>query len=357
MKIQLTPSELISQSSEMSALQGEYEALFGRVNSTLRSVNDSWSANLSNNFSGKVSSAQKSFANMTTLLGQGASVAANSAVTFRDVDTLLAGVINGTATVENINAYGNASREKIKSDADLILKNKQALQLAYGGTTNCKLADIAYTSASYVVNNINEHGWIYDAWQYGKAAVKIGKGLLKIVGSIAGITSIAGIGLAGIGILSASNDIGNALADIVYVKNDCYELVGTTNWLKDTLIENGGTLGEMVGNKEAGEMFGKLTYFGMDVVSLLNGVTKVTKAFGKVNTDISGPTFYSNVWGHCEWDDISNNKYHWYNTTDWGKMLLGVDANSTAYYISDAGEKVYSTIKKAYKVGKEALNL
>ena len=80
MKIQLTPSELISQSSEMSALQGEYEALFGRVHSTLRSVNDSWSANLSNNFSGKISSAQKSFANMTTLLGQGASVAANSAV-------------------------------------------------------------------------------------------------------------------------------------------------------------------------------------------------------------------------------------------------------------------------------------
>ena len=58
-KIQLTPQELLAQSTEMASLQKEYEALFGTTSSILTSVNGNWSEALSRNFLGKMNSAQK----------------------------------------------------------------------------------------------------------------------------------------------------------------------------------------------------------------------------------------------------------------------------------------------------------
>ncbi len=89
-KIQLTPQELLSQSQEMKGLQAEYETLFGQSQTLLGQVNANWSANLANNFAGKILSAQKSFKQITSMLEAGGNLAQESARTMESVDSLLA---------------------------------------------------------------------------------------------------------------------------------------------------------------------------------------------------------------------------------------------------------------------------
>ena len=101
-KIQLTPAELLAQSQEMLSLQKEFESLFGQTNTLLNQVNQNWSANLANNFAGKLTSAQKGFANVIALLEQGGNMAATSAKTFESMDSLLSKVMNGDAFVNGI---------------------------------------------------------------------------------------------------------------------------------------------------------------------------------------------------------------------------------------------------------------
>lgn len=96
-KIQLTPSELQTQANEMQALETEYSILFTGVSSDLKNVNGNWSANLSNNFEGKINSAQKSFTQITQELMKGSKVANTCAVTFESVDTELAKLSQGSA--------------------------------------------------------------------------------------------------------------------------------------------------------------------------------------------------------------------------------------------------------------------
>lgn len=153
------------------------------------------------------------------------------------------------------------------------------------------------TSVSNVVSAAKEsyqnHGTMYDVVEYGKAALKIGKGVVKIAGAVAACSTVAGIPVALCIITSAGNDIASASADIVHVARDEYDEVGKTNYLKDLLKKNGGELGEMLGNKKAGEKFGELAYTGLDMVSLLKGTEKMLKSFGKLNTDLTGKTGYS----------------------------------------------------------------
>ena len=78
--IKYTPSELLAQSAEMSALQSEYDALFVKTTSALNGLNESWSENLSRNFSGKIQSAQKSFSSIINMLSNG-SIAAKLGAT------------------------------------------------------------------------------------------------------------------------------------------------------------------------------------------------------------------------------------------------------------------------------------
>lgn len=94
-KIQLTPAELLAQSQEMLSLQKEFETLFGQTKTLLDEVNQNWSSNLANNFAGKLISAQKSFANVVSMLEQGGNLAATSAQTFESMDSLLSKVMSG----------------------------------------------------------------------------------------------------------------------------------------------------------------------------------------------------------------------------------------------------------------------
>lgn len=95
-KIELNPEILLSQALEMQSLTSEYEALFSKITSSLNDTNNNWSELLANNFSGKISSAQQSFANITALLSSGAQAAKNSAKTLQSMDQSLSKVFGGS---------------------------------------------------------------------------------------------------------------------------------------------------------------------------------------------------------------------------------------------------------------------
>lgn len=93
--IKLDPALLTSQSQQMNALAGEYQNLFSSVVATLKSMDDCWSEVLSANFTGKITTAQNSFSNVTELLQQGGQAAQLAATTLQDVDTALANIMSG----------------------------------------------------------------------------------------------------------------------------------------------------------------------------------------------------------------------------------------------------------------------
>ena len=94
-KIQLTPQELLAQSTEMASLQKEYEALFGTTSSILTSVNGNWSEALSRNFLGKMNSAQKGCKQLIASLETGSKLAKTSAQTYQSMDEQLAKYFGG----------------------------------------------------------------------------------------------------------------------------------------------------------------------------------------------------------------------------------------------------------------------
>ena len=94
-KIQLTPAELLAQSAEMLALEQEFASLFQKTESLLGQVNSDWSANLANNFAGKITSAQKACTSIINMLDGGAKIAETSANTMDSVDQLLGKLFNG----------------------------------------------------------------------------------------------------------------------------------------------------------------------------------------------------------------------------------------------------------------------
>lgn len=190
-------------------------------------------------------------------------------------------------------------------------------------------------AVSAVKKSYEEKGWAYDAVQYGKSAIKLGKAAVKLVGAVAAACTGVGIPIAICEVISAGNDIINSVTDIRYVYTDQYEMVGTTNYLKDTLVQNAGYLGEMVGNKEAGEFVGKLSYYALDVVSLLDGTSEMLKSFGKVNTIVTGSTGYSHIWGWTSFDDVV------------GK--------SDAEIVIKCAKKVKSVLKDAWDLGSNFL--
>ena len=193
------------------------------------------------------------------------------------------------------------------------------------------------TSVSNVVSAAKEsyqnHGTMYDVVEYGKAALKIGKGVVKIAGAVAAISTGVGIPIAICGIISAGNDIINAGTDIANIALDQYDEVGKTNYLKDLLKKNGGELGGMLGNRDAGEKFGELAYTGLDLVSFLDGADKMLKSFGKINTDLTGKTGYSFVWGKTSFDDVIGNEFKWYKPDEWLRSKF-MDADSTGRRVS-----------------------
>ena len=214
------------------------------------------------------------------------------------------------------------------------------------------------TSVSNVVSAAKEsyqnHGTVYDIVEYGKAALKIGKGVVKIAGAVAAISTGVGIPIAICGIISAGNDIINAGTDIANIALDQYDEVGKTHYLKVLLKKNGGELGGMLGNRDAGEKFGELAYTGLDLVSFLDGADKMLKSFGKINTDLTGKTGYSFVWGKTSFDDVIGNEFKCYKPDEWLRSKF-MDADSTANFVIEAAKNVKSFYKQSKKYVDEML--
>lgn len=213
----------------------------------------------------------------------------------------------------------------------------------------------------------NQHGTLYDVVEYGKCALRVGKGIVKIFGAVGEIASGVGIPIGIASIISAGNDMINAANDAAYIYTDQYDKVGSTNILKDTLVSGYGDLGEMLGNREAGEMFGKLTYNGLDMVSFLDGADDMLKSYGKVNTEIYGPK-NSFVWGEAHWDDIFDSEYEHLdlpsfltNTNTFGdelirKNILHIHSGSTAHFIIEAVKDTVSVFKKGSSFAENTLD-
>lgn len=80
--IHVDPELLAQQSAQMQSLMQNYQSLFANVSKVLNAVNTYWSPNMSNNFSGKITAAQKTFETIVSMLSHGSSAAKFASSTF-----------------------------------------------------------------------------------------------------------------------------------------------------------------------------------------------------------------------------------------------------------------------------------
>ena len=92
----LTPELLLEQSQEMSSLCAAYDSLFSSISSDLNGINGSWSDLLSNNFSGKIGSAQKTFSGTLNMLQNSAGSIRAVAQTAQEMDAAWSAKIGGS---------------------------------------------------------------------------------------------------------------------------------------------------------------------------------------------------------------------------------------------------------------------
>ena len=117
-EIKLSSEELKSQAAKMISMQQQYDDFFKSTVGELNNLNGNWSSLLANNFIGKITSAQKSFSNISKMLEQGAQAANQSALTFESVDKMLAKLDLG----EKLGDIPKSSIVKSAKDAVDILK-------------------------------------------------------------------------------------------------------------------------------------------------------------------------------------------------------------------------------------------
>ena len=80
--IHVDPDLLAQQSAQMANLMQNYQSLFMNVTKVLNAVNSLWSPNMSNNFGGKITAAQKTFETVVSMLSHGSSAAKFASSTF-----------------------------------------------------------------------------------------------------------------------------------------------------------------------------------------------------------------------------------------------------------------------------------
>ncbi len=81
-QILVTPEQLVAQSAEMANIRNEFDGLQQQLSNALIRMNEAWSPNMSNNFSSKITSAQKSFMSVLNMLDNGSAAARIGANTF-----------------------------------------------------------------------------------------------------------------------------------------------------------------------------------------------------------------------------------------------------------------------------------
>ena len=372
-RIILDPETLLAQAGEMQSLTAEYESLFSKVTGTLNDTNNNWSELLAHNFAGKISSAQQSFASITELLASGAAAAKNSATTMQSVDQSLFKVFGGEAgegispgqvqgMTDVIEDYRNWEKKSKKVKAKSKKKKDgflDSLKADMAGVSKAIVKKGKKTVAK-IKKSYDEKGFVYKALQYGKSAVKVGAGVVKIAGAVALVAGSGGAALpvAACITLSACNDIYNGMMDATYTYTGDYNKVGNTNALKDFLVKKGGETGEILfGDEKLGEKMGSWAYTGLDVVSFLNGVDKLGKSFGKLQTITSGTAETSKVWGEIHMDDVIDNDLKYLSKDGIIKTILNIDPNSVANFGYDVVTGTIKSIKSAGKLGNTIADL
>lgn len=372
-RIILDPETLLAQAGEMQSLTAEYESLFSKVTGTLNDTNNNWSELLAHNFAGKISSAQQSFASITELLASGAAAAKNSATTMQSVDQSLFKVFGGEAGEGIISGQVQGMTDVIEDYRKWEKKSKKVKAKSKkkkDGFLDSLKADMAGVSKAIVKKgkktvakikkSYDEKGFVYKALQYGKSAVKVGAGVVKIAGAVALVAGSGGAALpvAACITLSACNNIYNGMMDATYTYTGDYNKVGNTNALKDFLVKQGRETGEILfGDEKLGEKMGSWAYTGLDVVSFLNGVDKLGKSFGKLQTITSGTAETSKVWGEIHMDDVIDNDLKYLSKDGIIKTILHIDPNSVANFGYDVVTGTINSVKSAGKLGNTIADL
>lgn len=372
-RIILDPETPLAQAGEMQSLTAEYESLFSKVTGTLNDTNNNWSELLAHNFAGKISSAQQSFASITELLASGAAAAKNSATTMQSVDQSLFKVFGGEAGEGIISGQVQGMTDVIEDYRKWEKKSKKVKAKSKkkkDGFLDSLKADMAGVSKAIVKKgkktvakikkSYDEKGFVYKALQYGKSAVKVGAGVVKTAGAVALVAGSGGAALpvAACITLSACNDIYNGMMDATYTYTGDYNKIGNTNALKDFLVKQGRETGEILfGDEKLGEKMGSWAYTGLDVVSFLNGVDKLGKSFGKLQTITSGTAETSKVWGEIHMDDVIDNDLKYLSKDGIIKTILNIDPNSVANFGYDVVTGTIKSIKSAGKLGNTIADL
>lgn len=372
-RIILDPEVLLAQAGEMQSLTAEYESLFSKVTGTLNDTNNNWSELLAHNFAGKISSAQQSFASITELLSSGAAAAKNSATTMQSVDQSLFKVFGGETSegispgqvqgmTDVIEDYRNWEKKSKKVKAKSKKKKDGFLDSLKADVAGASKAIVkkGKKTVAKIKKSYDEKGFVYKALQYGKSAVKVGAGVVKIAGAVALVAGSGGAALpvAACITLSACNDIYNGMMDATYTYTGDYNKIGNTNALKDFLVKQGRETGEILfGDEKLGEKMGSWAYTGLDVVSFLNGVDKLGKSFGKLQTITSGTAETSKVWGEIHMDDVIDNDLKYLSKDGIIKTVLNIDPNSVANFGYDVVTGTIKSIKSAGKLGNTIADL
>lgn len=149
-----------------------------------------------------------------------------------------------------------------------------------------KVKDNFVTAYNYLKDSYNEHGWVYKAVQYGKAAVKIVGSTAAIVTAVASIFGSGGLSTpAAIAtIIYSGNDIINSIADISNVANGNYDDVGNVNALKNLLADAGGWVGEKLGNEDLGEAIGTGVYYAGSLYTMFSNVSNAVDRTKQVDS-------------------------------------------------------------------------
>lgn len=246
---ELNPELLLEQSQEMISLRAAYESLCDNMRADLQGINSSWSDLLSNNFTGKIASAQKSFLGALNMLTNSAGKAALVANTALEMDNTWASKIGGSmfnpTTLNDLlaltlgdvlkDASGNA-----KNALDMINSLKEKMD---GELTASQKAFLEYLGkeklGSDVIKSI-EIGEKFLQGDYAGALQDLSeaslKGMFKVV-----------CGEEGAFYYNFGIDIGEAIAE--FVQDPSAEAAGKIAWnasVQPVLDTAGGTIEDVI---------------------------------------------------------------------------------------------------------------
>ncbi len=239
--------------------------------------------------------------------------------------------------------------------------SKIAKEYVKAGTEAVSLAKKIYDQAKESYDN---KGVVYKAHQYGKAAIKVTAGAVKVGGAIGAILFSTGAStpLSMITAISGINDMVSGIADGIYVHNEQYDMVGQTNALKNYLVESTGEIGAYFGKESTGEYIGNLIYTGFEAVTFLDGAEKMLTSMGKVNTILTGQYGSSGsfFWekDKVSFEAIANSKLKFAVEPDYFiRKILKVNPASDGNIIYEAGKSIFKMFGKASKFGKQISSL